>query len=81
MSKNSVRKSRRYGDKAVYFEHLHQNIMTWWRGAGFLRASLNNDRINVSRDFIGYVSEKHPENLKDIERLVSVQAGLMWKPQ
>ncbi|MBI2441171.1 MAG: hypothetical protein HYV35_07365 [Lentisphaerae bacterium] len=77
MSKNSERKSKRYGDKSLYFERLHNNIMTRWRGSGFLRAGLDDTQVNISRDFIGYVGKKHPENLKDIEHLVNVQMRLI----
>lgn len=77
MSKNSERKSRRYGDKSLYFERLHNNIMTRWRGGAIVRASLNDARVNVSRDFLGYVGKNHPENARDIEHLVNVQMGLM----
>jgi hypothetical protein len=73
VSKHKIRKSRRYGDKTAYFENLWGKIQYGSPGqAGdAVHSGLNNPRVNLSRDFIGFLEQRNPDDARTAERVIS----------
>ena len=81
-SKHQLRKNLRYGDKAVYFEALHEKVTKWtpYFAGKALRSSLNNQHVNLSRDFVGHVAERHPQDAQHIQCMIEEAWNKEIKP-
>lgn len=74
MSKNQIRKSKRYGDHALYYENLRQLMVSGRESdvRAAMRANLNWGKANLSTGFVAHVRGKNELEARGAEQLIGV---------
>ena len=72
MSKNQIRKSKRYGDHSLYYENLRHLMVAGREGEvrDAMRANLNWGKPNLSSGFVAHLRNQDELEARGAEQLI-----------